>query len=67
MIAADCRSYAPLYGPAAEGVCILGKKGISEDEAVIDLYFEGDGKTRKFVLKKFGEEWKVTGLQLIFN
>ncbi|MGA2863839.1 MAG: hypothetical protein ABSF95_05075 [Verrucomicrobiota bacterium] len=66
-IAADCRLYAPLYGPAAEGVSVLGKKGISANEAVIDIYFEGDGKTRKFVLKKFGEEWKVTGLQLIFN
>jgi hypothetical protein len=64
---ADSRLYASLYGSAAEGVCVMGKKLLSNDEAVIDIYFEGDGKTRKFVLKKFEESWKVTGLQMIFN
>lgn len=66
-IAVECRSYAPLYGPAAEGVCVLSKKDISNDAVAIDLFFEGDGKTRRFVIKRFADEWKVTGLQLIFN
>jgi hypothetical protein len=66
-IAADCKSYAPLYGPAAEGVCVLGKKVISENEIVVDIYFEGDGAIRKFVLKEFGDGWKVTGLQMILH
>ena len=66
-IAADCKCYAPLYGPAAEGVCVLGKKAVSDNETVIDIYFEGDGEIRKFVLKKFGDEWKVTGLQMILH
>ena len=65
--AARTKVLASLYRPATEGVRILGKKTISEDEAVLDLYFEGDGKSREFLLKRIEDEWKVTGLQFIFN
>jgi hypothetical protein len=65
--AARTKVLASLYRPATEGVRILGKKTISEDEAVLDLYFEGDGKSREFLLKRIEDEWRVTGLQFIFN
>jgi hypothetical protein len=65
--AARTRVLAALYRPATEGVRILGEKTISEDEAVLDLYFEGDGKSREFLLRRIEDEWKVTGLQFIFN
>ena len=58
---------AGLYGPATEGVRVLGKKTLSQDEAVLDLYFEGDEKSREFQLRRFGDEWRVTGLLFIFN
>ena len=58
---------AALYRPATEGVRLLGHKTVSQDEAVLDLYFEGDGKSREFVLKRIQGEWKVTGLLYIFN
>jgi hypothetical protein len=66
-IAAQCKILTDMYRPANEGVRILGRKTTSLDEAVVDLYFEGDGKTREFVLTRFGDEWKVTGLRFIFN
>jgi hypothetical protein len=58
---------ARLYSPASEGVRVLGKKTVSQDEAVLDLYFEGDGKSREFMLRKFEDGWRVTGLLFIFN
>ncbi len=61
------QALAGLYAPAAEGVRVLGKKSLSQDEAVLDLYFEGDGKSREFLLRRFDDEWLVTGLLFIFN
>jgi hypothetical protein len=65
--AARTKVMAGLYRPATEGVRVLGKKTLSQDEAVLDLYFEGDGKSREFLLRRIEDEWKVTGLLFIFN
>jgi hypothetical protein len=65
--AARSKVLAGLYGPATEGVRVLGKRTLSQDEAVLDLYFEGDEKSREFQLRRFGDEWRVTGLLFIFN
>jgi hypothetical protein len=65
--AARSKVMASLYSPATEGVRVLGKKTLSQDEAVLDLYFEGDEKSREFLLRRFGDEWRVTGLLFIFN
>ena len=65
--AARSKCLAGLYGPATQGVRVLGKKTLSQDEAVLDLYFEGDEKSREFQLRRFGDEWRVTGLMFIFN
>jgi len=65
--AARSKVLAGLYGPATEGVRVLGKKTLSQEEAVLDLYFEGDEKSREFLLRRLGDEWKVTGLLFIFN
>ena len=34
----------------------------STNRAVINLSFDGEGKTRKFVLRKVGNEWKFDDL-----
>ena len=65
--AARSKCLAGLYGPANQGVRVLGKKTLSQDEAVLDLHFEGDEKSREFQLRRFGDEWRVTGLLFIFN
>jgi hypothetical protein len=65
--AARSKVMAGLYSPATEGVRVLGKKTLSQDEAVLDLYFEGDEKSREFLLRRFDDEWRVTELLFIFN
>ncbi len=44
------------------GFCIVGQKLASADRAVFDVFFEGEGRTRKVALKKLGNEWKFEGL-----
>ena len=58
---------AALYSLDRGGVRLMGKKLTSPDEALLDLYFEGDGKRRRFSLQKSGEHWMVTGLVAIYN
>jgi hypothetical protein len=38
---------------------VIGKKLNSPDEAVVDLHYEGEGKTRQFVLRRVAGEWKL--------
>lgn len=51
-----------LYPPTATGISLVGKKLNSPGEAVVDLYYEGEGKTRKFVLKRVEGQWKLHDL-----
>ncbi len=58
---------AALYGLDRGGVSVMGKRMTSPDEALVDLYFEGDGKRRRFSLSKSGDQWVVTELVAIYN
>ena len=40
------------------GFHVLDKKMTTPDEAIINLSFDGEGTTRRFVLRKIGNEWK---------
>jgi hypothetical protein len=66
-MAALRQRFAAMYGLDRGGVRLLGKKQTSPEEALLDLYFEGDGKRRRFSLQKSGEQWMVTGLVAIYN
>jgi hypothetical protein len=46
------------------GFSITGQRLASPDRAIFDLYFEGEGKTRKVALKKIGDTWKLEALGL---
>jgi hypothetical protein len=48
-------------GPAI-GFHILDKKVKSPDQVILDLSFDGEGKARKFVVQKAGNEWKLTDM-----
>jgi len=48
-----------LYPPTTTGISLVGKTLNSPDEAVVDLYYEGESKTRKFVLRRVAGEWKL--------
>ena len=42
----------------SSGFYVVGQKLISQDQAMLDVYFEGEAATRRFALSKIGEEWK---------
>ena len=60
-LAASTRLIADSLSPTT-GFYLVGQKLVSHDQAVLDVYFEGEGKTRPFALKKIGEEWKFDNL-----
>ncbi len=66
-IAAMFQRMAAFYSFAADGARMLGEKAVSDNEVILDLYFDRDGKSRRFALKKSGDRWQVDGLIAIFN
>jgi hypothetical protein len=41
------------------GFHILDKQVTSPDEVILNLSCDGEGKVRKFVMKRVGNEWKA--------
>ena len=60
-LAAGRKSLAETLGPSV-GFHILDKKVKSPDQVILDLSFDGEGKVRKFVVQKAGNEWKLTDM-----
>jgi hypothetical protein len=60
-LAASTKLIADSLSPAT-GFYLVGQKLLSQDQAVLDVYFEGEGKTRTVALKRIGEEWKFDNL-----
>ena len=60
-LASGRKSLAETLGPAI-GFHILDKKVKSPDQVILDLSFDGEGKARKFVVQKAGNEWKLTDM-----
>ena len=46
------------------GFYVVGQKLTSQDQAILDVYFDGEGATRRFALSKIGDEWKLGGIYL---
>jgi hypothetical protein len=40
----------------------VGQKLTSADQAILDVYFDGEGQTRKFALEKLGAERKLRAI-----
>ena len=60
-MAFQAKAAADSLGPSS-GFYVVGQKLASQDEAVLDVYFAGEAKTRAFALSKIGDEWKVDGI-----
>jgi len=60
-LAAGRKSLAETLGPSI-GFHILDKKVTSPDQVILNLSFDGEGKARKFVVQKTGNEWKLTDI-----
>ena len=62
-VAAEGRKLSENLSPAI-GFHILDRHVKSADEVILGLSFDGEGKTRKFVMKKVGNEWKLDQMRL---
>ncbi len=60
-VAAEGKRLAENLAPSI-GFHIVDKQVKSADELVLSLSFDGEGKTRKFVVKKAGSEWKLADM-----
>jgi len=56
--AAGAKMLADTLAPSA-GFHILDRKEKSPDQVILNLSFDGEGKARKFAVKRTGSEWKV--------
>lgn len=57
-LAASAKQIAVSLSPAT-GFYVVRQKLTSEYEAVLEVYMDGRGETRKFTLKKINGEWKL--------
>ena len=60
-IAAATKKIADSVNPSS-GFYVVGQDLVSPEQSVLEVYFEGEGTTRKFALLKIGEEWKFDHL-----
>jgi hypothetical protein len=62
-VEAYCKQMAEMLNPAAAtGVSLVGKKQNSPEEVLLDLYYDGEGKTRRFLMKRIDGAWKLQDL-----
>jgi hypothetical protein len=43
---------------AARGFSVVAQNMVAEELAILAVYFEGEGQTRRIAMKKVGGEWK---------
>ncbi len=48
----------------ASGFDVVGQRQPAEDRAILDVFFEGEGRTRRFEMKKTGGAWKFNTMGL---
>jgi hypothetical protein len=60
-LAASARKIADSLQPST-GFYVVGQRAIAEDQVVLDVFFEGEGRLRKFAMKQVNGEWKFNAL-----
>ena len=60
-IAASASKISESLSPAS-GFYLVGQKFASQDEEILDVFFEGEGKTRKFSIQRIDGEWKFNAM-----
>ncbi len=60
-LAAELKMMSESLAPSI-GFHIVDKKVKSADQAVLNLSFDGEGRVRKFVMKRTGNEWKMVDM-----
>jgi hypothetical protein len=41
---------------------LVGQNFLSQDRAILDVYFDGEGRTRSVAMQKIGDAWKFDSL-----
>jgi hypothetical protein len=60
-LAASTRKIADSLEPA-NGFYVVDQRATKPDQVVLDVYFEGEGRIRKFAMKKVGDGWMFNAL-----
>ena len=60
-LAGELRMLSESLAPSI-GFHIADKKAESADEVILSLSFDGEGRTRRFLMKKAGSEWKLANV-----
>ena len=60
-IADSAKYIADSLNPST-GFYLVGQNLKSNDFAILDIHFEGEGKNRKFAMKRIGNEWKFVAM-----
>jgi hypothetical protein len=60
-LAASTRKIADSLQPA-DGFYVVDQRAAGQDQIVLDVYFEGEGRIRKFAMKKVGDNWMFNAL-----
>jgi hypothetical protein len=60
-MAAATRKIADSLNPSS-GFYVVGQTVRSQDEAILNVYFEGEGRARNFAMKKIGDDWRFDNL-----
>lgn len=60
-LATSTKYIADSLSPSS-GFYVVGQNMASTNQAILNVYFEGEGKTRSFAMKKIGDEWRFDNL-----
>lgn len=65
-IASFRKRMGEMLNPAsATAISLTRKRFTSPEDAIIELYYEGEGKTRKFAMKRVNGQWRMESLVMI--
>ena len=57
--AAELKAMGTSLAAPSSAFRLLDEQDMSPDEKVANISFEGEGKARRFVLRKVGDEWRI--------
>ena len=60
-VATAAKQMAQSLDPST-GFYLVGQNFLAQDLAILDVYFDGEGRTRRVAMKKIGDAWKFDSL-----
>jgi hypothetical protein len=60
-VADSTKQMAESLNPST-GFYLVGQNFLTQDRAILDVYFDGEGRTRKVAMRRVGDAWKFDSL-----